>query len=164
MSKFDFKPYDDIITCSIYDGFFSPDGYYYKVKQRRSNMCNNSHNEWAEKFIKEKMNIQDLDINPTYSALYALKQIKGPAELLVHRFGYLYYSHDPLFYKPIIIKPNPKIAGKSVTDKQLDMLFQMMLLNNENPFFNPIFTEEDVYTYNGLDEELGGYSKCKKFI
>lgn len=164
MSKFDFNTYDDLITCRGYDGFFDQDGNYYKVKDRRSNMMNNSHNEWAEKYIKEKLNIVDLDINPTYSALYALTQIKGPAELLVHCFGYVYYSHDPMCYKPIIIKPNPKIAGKKATNMQLDMLFEMMLMNNENPFENPIFTSDDIYYYDGLGESMGGNNKCKKLI
>lgn len=164
MNKFDFEAYDDLIDCRAYDGFFAPDGKYYKVKARRSNMMNNSHNDWAERFIKEKLNIVDLDINSTYSALYALSQIKGPAELLVHCYGYVYYSHDPIYYKPIIITPNPKIAKKRITDEQLDNLFEMMLINHENPFENPIFMNDETYDYDGINESMGGNNKCNRFI
>ena len=34
----DFTAYDDMLECYRYDGFFDPNGKYYKVKLRNSNM------------------------------------------------------------------------------------------------------------------------------
>ena len=107
----DFKPYDDALSALGYDGFIDRYGNFYKVCKKRKKGMEDTHNEWAEKFIKEKLNIKDFKFNPTTSALFTLTKLSGPAEVLIHCFGYVYYSHDPIYYKPIIKLPNPKISN-----------------------------------------------------
>lgn len=87
----------------------------------------------------------------TNSLLFGLSRISGPASLLVHCYGFVYYSHEPIYQKPIIILPNEKIAGHRVTEEQLNSLFEMMIINRENPCDNPIFFNDDDIEYNGLD-------------
>lgn len=147
----DFTAYDDMLECYRYDGFFDPNGKYYKVKLRNSNMTLDSHNNWAEEFIKGKIDVSKIDIKASHSLLFGLSSINGPAALLVHCLGFVYYSHDPIYYKPIIILPNEKIAGHRVTEEQLNSLFEMMLINRENPYDNPMFLNDEDIEYNGLD-------------
>lgn len=138
----DFTPYLDIAECINYDGFFDPIGSYYKVKLRNSNMMEDSHNNWAEEYIKKNFNTQNINVRSTYSFLYGLTKLNGPAEILVHIFGFVYYSHNPINHQPIIIVPDEKIMGNKVTKEQLDSLFEMMIFNNERPFDNEIFMED----------------------
>lgn len=161
MSDMDFNGYDDVLLYHKYDGFISPDGKYYKVKLRKSDMRRDSHNHWAQKFIEEKLNVSELKIRTTCSMLYGLSQINGPAEILVHYFGYIYYSHDPIYYKPIIKLPNHKIAGHKATERQLDALFELMLINNEKPLENKIFLDEEENEYNDIDQNLD-YGSLKR--
>lgn len=147
----DFKAYDDMLECCRYDGFFDTNGKYYKVKLRNSNMMIDSHNNWAEEFIKGKIDVSKINMKATNSLLFGLSRISGPASLLVHCYGFVYYSHDPIYHKPIIILPNEKIAGHRVTDQQLNSLFEMMMINKENPYNNPIFLNDGDIEYDELD-------------
>lgn len=155
MEKFDFNSYDDINLCHRFDGFIAPDGSYYKVKPKNSkDMFIDSHNTWAQKYITEKLKVSELKIRTTHSMLFGLNQINGPAEILIHYFGYVYYSHDPIYYKPIIKLPDNKIAGYNVTEEQLDTLFQIMILNDEKPYDSDIFFDNNINDYSGLDQEI----------
>lgn len=155
MSNFDFTPYDDVANYNKYDGFFDQEGRFYKVKLRRSSMFSNGHNEWAEQYMKEH-NMSKLDIPHTYSALLNLSKLNGPAEVLINCYGFAYYGHDPIYYKPIIILPDPKIAGYKATSEQIESLFKIMLLNNEKPYNKEILIDSNILIYNGLDEEMEG--------
>ena len=121
----DFNKYDDAMAVHRYEGFIDRNGYFYKVAKRGENKNRDSHNEWAEVFIKEKLNKKNFKFSPTTSALFTLTRLSGPAEILIHCFGYVYYSHDPDYYKPIIKVPNPKISNYKATEEQLDMLFSL---------------------------------------
>lgn len=155
---YDFNKYDDAMDVNRYEGFIDRDGYFYKVSLRgqkvvdENGVIRDSHNKWAEHFLREKMNIQDFKFNPTASALFTLTKLRGPAEILIHCFGYVYYSHDPYYFKPIIKVPNPKIANFKATKEQLDMLFSLMILNNENTNIGIFFDEEDDIDYLGQDD------------
>lgn len=157
---YDFNKYDDALNVYRYEGFIDRNGYFYKVCKRgekitdESGKVRDSHNEWAEAFLKERMNIKDFKFNPTASALITLTNLSGPAEILIHCFGYVYYSHDPVYCKPIIKVPNPKIANFKVTEEQLDMLYTIMLLNNEKKYTNiDIFFGEESYDYCGKEDK-----------
>lgn len=152
MNNFDFNAYDDVTQYNKYDGFFAPNGCYYKVKLRNAPMNNDSHNKWAEKFMVENAKNFKFTVKQTDSFIYSLTKFSGPAEILVHYFGYVYYSHDPVYHKPIILLPDPKVVGKRATEEQLDSLFSMMLMNNENPYNNPVFMDEDAIRYNGAED------------
>ncbi len=144
MNELNFTPYDDMIDVKGYDGFIDTKGNFYKVCSKNKNAYCDTHNNWAEEFIKRKLSISDIKLNATVSALFALSQVNGPAEFLVNCFGYVYYSHDPFYYKPIIKLPNPKVAKLKVTEDQLDSLFSIMILNNEDTNI-PVFFDEDCY-------------------
>ena len=117
-------PYNDVLQVCKYDLFINVDGEYFKVKKTISKDKMN-HNIWAEQYLN---NIND---NKDYNNL-------SMSEILIHKYGFVYYSHDGLLYKPIIKIPNPKYFNKSVNEKQLDSLFNIMMVNNENPFYVPM--------------------------
>lgn len=154
MTNFNFEP-QDISLCTKYDGFIDKYGNYYIVKEKRSTNSLLGHNEWAEQYMKEKK-LNVTQFNQTYSMLLALSKLNGPAEFLIHCYGYAYYSHDPILYKPIIMLPNPHISGNSATSDQIEALFKIMLFNNENPYNKEILIDSNIYEYSGLDEEIGG--------
>ena len=56
----DFNKYNDVVQVKDYDGFIDRDGNYYKVVLRREKSYKDSHNIWAEKFLKEKIDIKNL--------------------------------------------------------------------------------------------------------
>lgn len=154
---FDFNKYDDVIEVKGYDGFIDRDGNFYKVCKKRKRMKEDSHNRWAEEFLKEKLNISEFNFNQTVSALFTLVSLRGPAEILVNCFGYVYYSHEPIYYEPIIKIPNPKIANYKVTEEQLNMLYSLMIYNNENTDIPIFYNDCDIYEYSELDD--GGKQK-----
>jgi hypothetical protein len=156
---YDFNKYDDATQVNRYEGFIDKNGYFYKVCKRGQKITDetgrirDSHNLWAEAFLREKLNVKDFKFNPTASALLTLSRLSGPAEILIHCFGFVYYSHDPVFYKPIIKVPDPKISNYKATEEQLDTLYTIMLLNNEKDYTNnSIFFGEDEYDYCSDDK------------
>lgn len=148
----DFNKYDDVMEVRGYDGFIDRNGNFYKVCKKRKKMAEDTHNEWAEVFLKEKLDMSEFKFNPTTSALFTLVSLSGPAEILVNCFGYVYYSHEPIYYKPIIKLPDPKISNYTVTKEQLDMLYLVMAYNQENTDIPIFYGELDNYEYSGLDE------------
>lgn len=149
----DFNKYDDAIEVKDYDGFIDRDGNFYRVCKKRKKMTEDTHNEWAEVFLKEKIKMKEFRFNPTASALFTLVSLRGPAEILVNCFGYVYYSHDPLYYKPIIKIPNPKISNYIVTEEQLNMLYLIMTYNHEDTDISIFYNDCDTYEYSGLDDD-----------
>lgn len=162
---FDFNKYDDAALVNKYDGFIDRLGNFYKVAPRGLGILNSkgevrdSHNEWAEHFMKEVLNIKKFKINPSISMVFTLSKLNGPAEILVNCLGYVYYSHEPVHYRPIIKVPNPKMFGFKVTNEQLDMLYSIMVLNKENTNINIFFAEDDYEDYGDYGDE---YSKVLK--
>lgn len=142
--EIDFNKYydDEIDNSAKYDGFIGPKGEYYRVKKRNDKNLNFGHNEWAESYIKKYNLYSNFFINQTYSALLALSKVNGPAESLIHLFGFVYYSHDLLFHKPIIISPNESLAGHKINDYQKDMLYKIMKKNNEKKYFYGFLEDE----------------------
>lgn len=155
---YDFNKYDDALEVYRYEGFIDKNGYFYKAVKRGEKIFDDngkvrdSHNSWAEAYLREKLNIKEFKFNPTASALFSLTKLSGPAEILVHCFGFVYYSHDPVYYKPIIKVPDPKVANYKVTEEQLDMLYHLMTINKENTNIGIFFGEEDT-DYLGRDDQ-----------
>ena len=154
----DFNKYDDAIEVKGYDGFIDRYGNFYKVCKKKKKMLEDTHNDWAEVFLREKIKMREFKFNPTTSALFTLVSLRGPAEILVNCFGYAYYSHDPIYYKPIIKIPNPKISGYTVTEEQLNMLYLIMTYNHEDMDIPIFYSDCDTYEYSGLNDD----SKQKK--
>ena len=148
----DFKKYDDVVEIKDYNGFIDRLGNFYKVSTRKTNPFEDSHNEWAEQYMKEKLNIKEFDFKQTTSMLLALSKLSGPASILVNCFGFVYYSHDPFCHKPIIKAPDSKIANFKITEEQVNMLFQVMFINMENTDVLMDFEEGTITDYCGLDD------------
>ena len=145
-SIFDLNEYDDFLEVKGYDLFINQKGKIFKVKKMGSNETN--HNSWAEKYI-EKINLsKNSNYNVSLVDLLAMIKLNSNTEILVHAFGFVYYSHESLQYTPVIKFPNPVFLNKKVSNKQLSTLTSIMLINNENPFLVPmIMGEEEAYNY-----------------
>lgn len=131
--KINIAGYRDSLYVLKSDLFIDQDGLFYQVKKTISKSSIN-HNIWAIEYLKS--------INDN------LKYYISPTEVLIHKYGFLYYGHDELLYKPIIKITNPLYFDKHVSDKQLDSLFEIMYLNNEDPYKVPMLMgEENVYDY-----------------
>ncbi len=148
----DFNKYDDAVVVKDYDGFIDKDGNYYKVVLRREKSFKDSHNIWAENFLKENIDINSLKLDLTYSTIFKLVELRGPAEVLINCLGFVYYSHDPISYKPIIKLPNPNVFGHRATEEQIDMLFNIMTYNQEDINIPIFYGDDDQYEYCGLDD------------
>lgn len=144
----DFNKYDDILKIKGYDGYIDQDGNFYRVKQKLRATCN--HEIWAEEYLKKNPTKYN-DIKVEDSLLLNLVKLNTCTEKLIHLYGFVYYSHDELLFKPIIKLPNPKIFGRRVTASQLDTLYGILLINNENTNI-PIF-DGDTLDYVGLEDE-----------
>lgn len=145
----DFKEYDDLNEMRGFDGFITPNGNFYKVKRKRGSL-NASHEMWSEEYFKRnEIDLDKFKINNNF--IFNLINLNSYTDKAIHLFGFVYYSHDPLKYKPIIKLPDYRISGKSVTPEQYDTLYGLLLINNENPDI-PIF-DGDTLTYVGLDDE-----------
>ena len=66
---------------------------------------------------------------------------------MINYLGFVYYSHDSEFYNPLVQGPNPRYGSMKVSKEQLNMLMNLMILNNENPFDNTLmnFQIDDLY-------------------
>jgi len=143
MSKFDFSPYsleDDIYN---YDGFIDQDGNFYKVKLKNQDKYNEevTHYTWADKYTKEVLGVDRLRLDPHYSTLYMLSVLRDNLNILVQYYGFIYYSHAHLFHTPIIMYPNGEF-GKTPSNRQLDVLWEIMERNKEKPGTEEIFLED----------------------
>ena len=156
----DFKKYDDVVEIRNYNGFIDRLGNFYKVSDKKTKIDSDSHNNWAEAYIKEELNIKEFKVRPTASMLLALSNLNGPASMLFNCFGFVYYSHDPFCYKPIIKAPDSRIANYKITEEQINMLFKIMFINNEDIDILIDFEEGKIIDYCGIEEK--GKRKCKK--
>lgn len=143
---FDTKKYDDINLVKKYDLYIDPNGYFYKVKSIKGIGILN-HNTWAKMYL-DKLK-------------YNFDKKFSPAEIMVHLFGFIYYSHDQLQYKPIIKVANPRYFNVTASPEQLNSLFNIMLVNGENPFDVPMLMgEEGIFDYEALNDTYS--QKIKK--
>ena len=150
--EFDFNRYDDIIDIHKFNGFIDQNGYFYKVSPRNHSHAKISHNLWAREYVKAHGDrFRRMDFSA--SGLFALSQISSEVDVMVHIYGFVYYSHDDLYYKPIVKCPDPKYNKFIMTRRQKELLYNIMLLNDEDPTNNPVFISDNVYTYVGLNEE-----------
>ncbi len=159
-NTFDFKRYDDAVEVHDYNGFIDQDGYFYKVSSKNHTDAKVDHNLWSRAYVKAHGDrFRRMDFSA--SGLFTLSQISSEVDVMVHIYGFVYYSHDDVYSKPIIKVPDPKYNKFTKSKYQDDMLFSIMLLNNEDPFSNPIFMDDKVYSYIGLESETNERSKRK---
>lgn len=159
-NQFDFSRYDDILDIHNYNGFIDQEGNFYKVSRKNHPKSKIDHNLWAREYVRTHGDrFRRMDFSA--SGLFTLSQISSEVDVMVHIYGFVYYSHDDYYYKPIIKVPDPKYNKLMKSKQQDDLLFNIMLLNNEDPFHNPIFTSDTVYSYDGLNDEQNTRSRLK---
>lgn len=129
-----FKPISDINEIMKYDGFIAPDGSFYKVSIK--NRHNPTHIEWAEEYVKRKLDYVKRLANPSGSLLYIISRLENKQDVLVHFYGYVYYGHDAESRNPIIIYPDRSVNEQEITEEQLNTLFNILRKNDEfNDFY-----------------------------
>lgn len=143
MNKFDFNCYYELNEIKGYDGFIGTNGEFYKVKSFRSSDLNYTHLTWAEQYIRQDYKKISTLLYPSNSILFALSKLKTKQDILIHFFGFVYYSHDYYTNMPLIITPNPIYNEKYITKEQLEILYDIMKINLENPMKQEIFSEPD---------------------
>lgn len=137
------------------NGFITPDGTFYIISNKSEHIP--THEQWASKFILYKTNyIHDIQ-KVTSSLMYAISRLKNKSDILMHIYGYIYFSYSGIYSKePLIIFPDEKINDKKVTDEQKNMLFDIAKLSGE----------DKVYYYdfdNNISEDMHN-SYVQKFI
>lgn len=160
MNKFDFNKYTNVEDCINYDGFIAPGGEFYRVS-----VCNKhkpTHNEWADKFVLEKLDYIKELARASGSFLYTMSRLKSKLEILMHFYGYIYYGHNLHDRVPIIIYPNNDINNKEVSTMQYNMLFDILYERDELMFLLVMALEEvkdknhDKYVDDYINKRLGG--------
>lgn len=111
--------------------FIGPDGEYYKVKNIKNN-SNYTHYEWAEQYIKSFTN--DVAKTNCFDSL----------NLLIHKYGFVRYTHRFYSPNPILDIPNPSYYGVSITKEQINSIYSLLDCNLE------YITEEqkNMFDYN----------------
>lgn len=145
MNKFDFNKYTNVEDCINYDGFIAPGGEFYRVS-----VCNKhkpTHNEWADKFVLEKLDYIKELTRASGSFLYTMSRLKNKLEILMHFYGYIYYGHNLYDRAPIIIYPNSDINNKEVSTMQYNMLFDILYERDELMYL-PVMTLEEIKDKN----------------
>ncbi len=125
----------------LYDGFISPSGEFYIVSQKYKHAP--THHEWADYFVTRKTNyIKNLS-RPSGSFLYTISRLKTKQDILIHFYGFIYYGHDAMNRKPIIICPNYDINNMELTNFQHDTLWRILYFNDELSYYPCNFIDDE---------------------
>lgn len=125
-----------------YDGFISPEGYFYKVCKRDA--IDDIHDYFAEMYVYLK---HDQDINKVYEEFQARKPDfrnihLAPKDILINLYSWVNYE----YYKSGMVEvtpPNPKYINKKINDKQFLMLVDLVNLNGDKmESLNKVFKSE----------------------
>ena len=138
--NFDFN-YHKLEDAKQFDGFIGKNGRFYVVKTKGYDK--NFHNLWAECYVKKFC--QD------YDEFFQLIGINDYIDLLVNIYGFVYYSHDSVYLRPIIQLPNHHLASKKPTSNQIESLIEIMLMNNEEPLNKEFLVDAEMFNYNELE-------------
>ena len=146
----DFNSYE-ISQSEHFDGFIDPQGKYYKVKERGTK--EELFNLWSKKYIEIITQVYYTELKLNYRNILNIKKIESFTDLLINLFGYVYYNHDSESKKPIIKLPDPSLCDVSATDDQIEAIYKIMLINNENPMNKEFLIDATINYYNGLEDE-----------
>ena len=149
----DFNPYE-INVSEYFDGFIDPNGNYYKVKEKGTR--EEIFNIWAKEYIEKITSKYYIELRFNYQNILNLKKIQSFTELLINLFGFVYYNHDSELNKPIIKLPDPNLCNISATYDQIEALYHIMKLNNENPTDKEFLIDATINYYNGNNEQIEG--------
>ena len=147
----DFNSYE-IDVSEYFDGFIDPQGKYYKVKEKGTK--EDLFNIWAKQFIELITNVYYTELKFNYKNILNVKKIESFTDLLINLFGYVYYNHDSKYNKPIIKLPDPNLCNISATSDQIEALYHIMTLNNENPMDKEFLIDATINYYNGSEEQI----------
>ena len=125
----------------LYDGFISPNGDFYIVSKK--NKHTPTHYEWADYYVVNETNYIKNLANPNGSFLYTISRLKTKQDILIHYYGFVYYGHDAMNRKPILIYPNYNINNMEITKFQYDVLWNILYLNDELSYYPSNFVDEE---------------------
>lgn len=113
------------------NGFISPDGKFYIVSKKS---CHHpTHEEWASAFVLSNTNYLSDIQNTNGSLLYTISKLTEKQDILIHIYGYVYFSYSGEYStEPIIIFPDEKINDKKVSIEQKNILFDIAKINGED--------------------------------
>jgi hypothetical protein len=147
---------NDLEHIKGYDGFIDQGGDFYKVKKRGKEGI--SYNDYVEALMIHKridlIKLYDqVEIhNPRITLNYDLR------DMLINVLGYVSYEHDNKRDELELICPNPVINNKEVTDKQIDMIAELIQINREKYKSMP-----ELFKYEREDEADSKAARIKKF-
>jgi hypothetical protein len=131
-----------------WDGFIDPDGNFYKVIER------GRHESPHEAFVESLMRHKKIDIIAMFEEVkrnnpkvnnYHLK------DMLINVMGYVNYEHCGKYRGVELGCPNPIINNKKVTEKQIDMIVNLVKLNNDDyNILNQIFCYDNKHNPSEL--------------
>ena len=124
-----------------YDGFIAPNGDFYIVSEK--NKHSPTHFEWADYFVTHKTNYIKNLANPSGSFLYTISRLKTKQDILIHFYGFIYYGHDLVLRKPILIYPNYSINNMEITNFQHDVLWKVLYTNDELSYYPCNYVDEE---------------------
>ena len=133
--EYDFTPTYDPKQAANYEGYIGPNGEFYKVSKKF--IHEPMHGDWAFEFIRymDEQGKKGFDMADELKA-------GGPHRLLINKnHGFIYYSHNTHPQRknePIIVLPKNYVFLKKrkqklygITQKQLEMLYNILAENNE---------------------------------
>lgn len=145
----DFNSYE-LNVSEYFDGFIDPQGKYYKVKEKGTK--EDLFNTWSKKYIEIITQVYYTELRFNYKNILNIKKINSFTELLINLFGYVYYNHDSDKNQPIIKLPDPNLCDVCATSDQIEALYQIMLINHENPQDKEFLIDATMNYYNGIEE------------
>lgn len=149
-----FSPYA-VNVSEHFDGYIDQYGRYYIVKEKGSS--EELHNLWAKDFLKKYSSVFKVDVNLDYNIISNIKKLNNYEDILINIFGFISYKHDSKYFEPVVKLPNPEIAGQKASKDQIEALYIIMDINDEDPVTKDFMIDANIFYYNGLEE--GGYIK-----
>ena len=124
----------------MYDGFISPDGDFYIVSDKYKHTP--THFQWADYFVTHKTDYIKNLANPSGSFLYTISRLNTKQDILIHFYGFIYYGHDFIERKPILIYPIYDINNMEITNFQYDVLWKILYENDELSYLPCNFVDD----------------------
>ena len=149
-----YEKIDEANELRGYDGYIAPNGDFYKVSTIYTH--NPSHETWALDYVHDSLEEYKIDFK---KHLLQITKFADTAGLLVHRYGYVSYTHSQyLSRRAGFLFPFDDINNVSYRQKNT---IRMLLLLNDLIYYEDFIKECNGHSYlNG--EEIYRVAEFKK--